>query len=160
MFTSIQKTSQDERFFVWVIGVVIRFRSNLLYQKFVRISTQSHIRALKRLCAKHRAFPKEKDGMCEYKCGLGFAKLFSGERIRKTETNIFEIRKGFWISPPRRRGLGRNPRGLSFGFFGGAGIKKKTHILKSRQSQDTTFVLCLTHPPVRAQIAPKKLFFL
>ena len=111
---------------LFVSGVVIRFRSNLFYQKFVRISTQSHIRALKRLCASHRAFPKEKDGMCEYKCGLGFAKLFSGERIRKTETNIFEIRKGFWISPPRRRGLGRNPRGLSFGFFGGRDKFKNT----------------------------------
>jgi hypothetical protein len=36
--------------------------------------------------------------------------------------------------------------------FGGAGIKKKKYItLKSRQSRDTKFALCLTLPPVRAQ---------
>jgi hypothetical protein len=114
--------------FLFVSGVVLRFRSNLLYQKFVRISTQSHIRALKRLCAKHRAFPKEKDGMCECKCGLGFAKQFSGERIRKTETDFFEIRRGFWISPARRRGLGRNPRGLPFGFLAGRARGKNSAI--------------------------------
>ena len=44
--------------------------------------------------------------------GLGFAKLFSGEGFAKPRLMFFEIRRGFWISPARRRGLGRNPRGL------------------------------------------------
>ena len=53
----------------------------------------------------------------------------------------------------RRRGLGsgeESARGFSISFFGGH--KNRRHItLKSRQSRDTKFVLCLTHPPVRAQ---------
>ena len=119
--------------------MVLRFRSNLLYQKFVRIST-SVPRALKRLCAKHRASAEAEVrenalhtttmfskgcGVQKCKCGLGFAKQFSGERIRKTETTVFEIRQGFWISPARRRGLGRNLRGLPFGFLAGRALIKK-----------------------------------
>jgi len=34
---------------------------------------------------------------------------FLGKGFRKTSANVFEIRRGF---PARRRGLGRNPRGL------------------------------------------------
>jgi len=45
--------------------------------------------------------------MCEYKCGLGFAKLFSGERIRKTETNFFEIRREFVLVFRAQAGSGR-----------------------------------------------------
>jgi len=45
----------------------------------------------------------------------------------------------------------------TFGFFwrdfGGAGIKKEKYItLRSRRSRDTKVSLCLTHPPIRAQI--------
>ena len=41
-------------------------------------------------------------------------KQFSGKGFRKTETNVFEIRREFWILSARRKGLGGNPRGLIF----------------------------------------------
>jgi len=53
--------------------------------------------------------------LTEFKCGLGFAKLFFwGFGFGKTETEF----------PARRRGLGRNPRGVSESVFGG-GYKLK-----------------------------------
>ena len=118
LYCQIKKPSKDWIFFLCLYCTKL--------EHFFKTNSSSLIRALKRLCAKHRAFPKGKDGMCEYKCGLGFAKLFSGERIRKTETTVFEIRQGFWISSARRRGLGRNPRGLHFGFLAGR-TKEKAH---------------------------------
>ena len=43
-----------------------------------------------------QSFPRmESAGNAKYKYGLGFAKHFSEERIRKTETKFFEIRQGF-----------------------------------------------------------------
>ena len=63
-------------------------------------------RVLKHLCAVAQSFLKEKvRGNAERlkywemsrsrKNGLGFAKTIFWERIRKTETNVFEIRQGF-----------------------------------------------------------------
>ena len=67
-----------------------------------------------RLCAKHRAFQEWKvRGNAQCKCGLGFAKLFCGRRIRKAEANFFEK---FFGLPPRRRV--REECGAGF-FFGG-----------------------------------------
>ncbi|PIQ91651.1 MAG: hypothetical protein COV70_02555 [Parcubacteria group bacterium CG11_big_fil_rev_8_21_14_0_20_39_22] len=66
--------------------------------------------------------------MCKYKCGLGFAKLFSGERIRKTETTVFEIRRGFWVSPARRRGREESARASFFWILAGDKILKQYYI--------------------------------
>jgi len=55
--------------------------------------------------------------------GLGFAKTIFWERIRKTETNVFEIRRGF--------GFGFRPRGrrvwegIRAGLFFGGGLYEK-----------------------------------
>jgi len=70
-----------------VSGVVLRFRSNLLYQKFVRIST-SVSRALKRLCAKHRASAEAE----VRENALHSATIFWGQRRRSAEMrNASEI---------------------------------------------------------------------
>ena len=47
---------------------------------------------------------------------------FAGGRIRKTETNVFEIRRGFGF-PPRRRV--REECGAGVLDFGGGGFRKK-----------------------------------
>jgi hypothetical protein len=57
--------------------------------------------------------------MCEYKRGLGFAKLFSGERIRKTETNVFEIRRDFGFRPRGGGVWGGIRAGFLLGFLAG-----------------------------------------
>ena len=88
----------------------------------MRISTPSHIRALKRHHAKRGAFPKGKYGYAKYKCGLGFVKHFCGRRIRKTETTFFEIQRD-WVFAPQEGAGGR--RGGVFGFLAGACKKKK-----------------------------------
>ena len=67
------------------------------------IQNTSVPRALKRLCAKHRASAKaEVRENAKYKCGLGFESNFAGGRIRKTETNAFEIRRDLGFRPRRR----------------------------------------------------------
>jgi len=55
------------------------------------------------------------------KNGLGFAKTIFWERVRKTETNVFEIRRGFGF-PPRRRV--REECGAGVLDFGGGGFKE------------------------------------
>jgi hypothetical protein len=56
----------------------------------------------------------------------------------------------------RTGGLGEGLRKISASralFLAGRALKQETYeLLISRQSRDTDFVLCLTHPPVRAQI--------
>jgi len=42
---------------------------------------------------------------------------FLGKGFCKTSSNVFGIRRGFGIPPARRRGLGRNPRGLLDFYF-------------------------------------------
>ena len=44
-----------------------------------------------------QSFSKGKGRNVRIQNGLGFAKTIFWERIRKTETNVFEIRRGFWI---------------------------------------------------------------
>lgn len=52
--------------------------------------------------------------------GLGFAKLFSGERIRKTETDF--SKRFLDLDSARRKGSGEEcARASAFVFFGGAG---------------------------------------
>jgi len=54
---------------------------------------------------------------------------FAGGRIRKTETNVFEIRRGFGF-PPRRRV--REECGAGVLDFGGGGFHKiNTNMVKS-----------------------------
>jgi hypothetical protein len=60
----------------------------------------------------------------KYKCGLGFAKQFCGRRIRKTETDFFEIRRD-WVSAPQE-GAGGMRGGF---FFWRAGIENKIEYL-------------------------------
>ena len=55
------------------------------------------------------------------KNGLGFRNYFAGGRIRKTETNVFEIRRGLGFRPAG--GCGRNA-GRAFWNFGGEGFRK------------------------------------
>ena len=53
-----------------------------------------------------------REKLAEFKCGLGFAKtIFWGKGFGKTSAEF----------PARRRGLGRNSRGLLDFVFGGAG---------------------------------------
>ena len=108
------------RTILFVYGVSLWHCSNLLYQKFVRISTKSHIRALKLLCAKHRAFPKEKNVMCEYKCGLGFTKTFFWGKGFAKPRLFFWNSAGFGFS--RAGGVWGGMRaGFGFLFFGEGG---------------------------------------
>jgi hypothetical protein len=110
--------------------VVLRFRSNLLYQKFVRIST-SVSRALKRLCASHRASAEaevrenalhttqsfKKDVACRNtNMDSVLRNYFAGGRIRKTETKVFEIRRDSGFRPAGE--CGRNAGRVSFWIFG------------------------------------------
>ena len=94
----------------------------LLYQAriFFKIVITSVPRTLR---ASVRSKELSKNGKCgrniKYKHGLSFAKQFSGGRIRKTETNVFEIRRD-WVSAPQE-GAG----GMRGGdFFGGEGLEK------------------------------------
>jgi hypothetical protein len=78
------------------------------------------------------------------KNGLGFAKLFSGKGIAKPRLMFLKFGGDFEFRP---RG-GRVWEGIRAGFFSdffGGHKKEKYIILKSRQSRDTKFVLCLTH---------------
>ena len=101
------------------IGVFIKPYQNL----FSKQKLIAHPCAEAPLC-EAQSFSKGKGRNVRIQNGLGFAKTIFWERIRKTETNVFEIRRGFWISSARRKGLGGNPRGLPFGFFWRAMEKK------------------------------------
>src|SRR3989344_402224 len=52
-----------------------------------------------------------REKLTEFKCGLGFSKLFSGDFDLAKPRLIFSGGIRIWF-PARRRGLGRNPRGL------------------------------------------------
>ena len=52
------------------------------------------------------------------KNGLGFAKLFCGREDRKTETNVFEIRRDFGFRPAGGRGRNAGRRFLQDDLFG------------------------------------------
>jgi hypothetical protein len=78
-------------------------------------------RALKRLCAKHRASAKaEVRENAKYTMDSVLRSNFAGGRIRKTETNVFEIRRDLGFRPAG--GCGRNAGRISF--FGGRANKK------------------------------------
>jgi hypothetical protein len=67
-------------------------------------------------------------GGVQMQFGLGFAKLFFGERIRKTETNLF---RGIWIGFPRGGGVWGGIRaGSLLGFWRGGLWIKKTETAK------------------------------
>src|SRR3989338_3361848 len=59
------------------------------------------------------------------KNGLGFAKTIFLERIRKTETNVFEIRRDSEFSP--RGGRVWEGSRAGFGFLFWRALKKKIH---------------------------------
>ncbi len=68
-----------------------------------------------RLCAKHRAFQNGKCGEnAKYKMDSVLRNYFAGGRIRKTETNVFEIRRDSGFRPAG--GCGRNA-GRGFWIF-------------------------------------------
>ncbi|MDO8676648.1 MAG: hypothetical protein Q7K16_03295, partial [Candidatus Azambacteria bacterium] len=117
-----------------------------------------------RLCAKHRAFQEWKvRGNAERlkwqemsrsrKNGLGFAKLFSGRRVRKTETNVFEIRRDFEFCP---RG-GRVWEGIraGFGFLFWRALRKKIH--NNEISAKPRYEICIVlDPPTRSRTNPRR----
>jgi len=86
--------------------------------------TNRTICALKRLCSKHRSFPKEKCGYAsKQQNGLGFAKLFSGEKDSAKLRLIFLARIRVWI-PPAEKGLGNECGRNSFFILAGRAMEK------------------------------------
>jgi len=87
------------------------------------------------------------------KNGLGFAKTIFWERIRKTETNVFEIRRDSEFSP---RG-GRVWEGIraGFGFLFWRALKKKIHNIEI--SAKPRYEICIVlDPPTRSRTNPRR----
>src|SRR3989338_7137148 len=90
------------------------------------------------------------------KNGLGFAKTIFWERIRKTETNVFEIRRDSEFSP---RG-GRVWEGIraGFGFLFWRALKKKIHNIEI--SAKPRYEICIVlDPPTPPPPKHPRLFF-
>src|SRR3989338_2897918 len=89
------------------------------------------------------------------KNGLGFAKTIFWERIRKTETNVFEIRRDSEFSP---RG-GRVWEGIhaGFGFLFWRALKKKIHNIEisAKPRYEICIVVC---PPPPSRPTPPPFF--
>jgi len=120
---------------------------SLLYQAriFFKIVITSVPRALR---ASVRSTELSKNGKCgrnvKYKHGLSFAKQFSGGRIRKTETNVFEI----WSRPRGGRSTMRNPRGLRhFFFWQSEQLRKNTLKIKNYYWKHKSTVRCFCVKP-------------